>query len=231
VRGVVERVLVGIEDWAEAGTLNPLRLLVMHHPALTAAERAAFDAVLEQTPDGGDVRYDLPQPKWWFLHHAVERGFLLHGTTAREATELRTHDTGDAYGLPVTGLFATDDAIWPLYFATVNRANLLHGYINTAVRVGRTSRYLFSIGADPRDPASWTTGSVFLLPAGTFRRTRDTRELISEVPVAPRARLEVEPADFPFREDTLRHHAGDTPRRVVLRHALRLSRRARRRAA
>jgi hypothetical protein len=32
-----------------------------------APHAAAFDALLERTPDGGVVDYDLPQPRWWWL--------------------------------------------------------------------------------------------------------------------------------------------------------------------
>jgi len=89
------------------------------------------------------------------------------------------------------------------------------------VHVRSESRYLFSIGSDPRRPESWTTGTVYALPRTTFRPTPGSRELVSEVPVGPRARLVVHPDDFPFRALTLRHHPGETPRRVAVRNALR----------
>ena len=61
--------------------------------------------------------------------------------------------------------------------------------------------------------------------AGSFRRTGSSRELVSDTAVEPRARLAVTPEDFPFRSRTIEHGAGDTPGRVVLRHALRPARR------
>jgi hypothetical protein len=192
---------------------------------LPAEEQAAFDELLDATPPGAQIDYRLAQPKWWFLHHAVSRGLVLHGTNERELTELRVRANGDAFGAPVTALFASDDAIWPLYFATVDRAQLRHGYINWAMHVRGTSRYIFSIGADPNDPASWTDGVVHLLPADTFTRTGETRELVSAELVRPRAYLPVAPGDFPFRAQTIGHEAGATPRRVALRHALRPPRR------
>jgi hypothetical protein len=215
--GIVDR----LDTWAEYSRLNPWRLLVMPHPTLSAKDRGVFDELLDATPTGTRIDYGLPQPKWWFLHHAVSRGLLLHGTNERELTELRTRATGDAFGAPVTALFASDDAIWPLYFATVNRARLRHGYVNWATHVRGASRYIFSIGADPQDPASWTDGVVHLLPAATFTRTGTTRELVSAEPVSPRATLAVTPDDFPFRAQTIGHEAGATPRRVAVRHALR----------
>ena len=219
--GIVDR----LDTWAEYSRLNPWRLLVMPHPELAPEDRAAFDELLEATPLGAPIDYNLPQPKWWLLRHAIGRGLLLHGTNERELTELRTRANGDAFGAPVTALFASDDAVWPLYFATVNRAHLQYGYINWATHVRGTSRYIFSIGADPDDPASWTDGVVHLLPAESFTRTGRTRELVSAEPVRPRASLPVSPDDFPFRAQTIQHGAGDTPRRVVLRHAFRSPRR------
>ena len=219
--GIVDR----LDTWAEYSRLNPWRLLVMPHPELSPQDCAAFDELLDATPAGARIDYRLSQPRWWFLQRAIGRGLLLHGTNERELTELRTRANGDAFGAPVKALFASDDAIWPLYFATVNRAHLQHGYINWATHVRGTSRYIFSIGADPHDASSWTDGVVHLLPAGSFTRTGQTRELVSPEPVHPRASLPVTPDDFPFRAQTVQHGVGDTPRRVVLRHALRGARR------
>jgi hypothetical protein len=200
---------------------NPMRLLRMPHPVLTDADRAAFDGLLARTPEGGAVDYDLPQPKWWFLHHLVRSGYLLHGSNEAEIEEFRTRDNFDANGKPVTAFFASDDAIWPLYFATVNRP-FAQSYINWCEHVGDASRYLFSIGSDPSDERSWTPGTIYVLPRGTFTQTPGSRELVSRVPVRPRARLRVEPDDFPLRGRTRGHRRGDSVRKVVWRNAVRL---------
>ncbi len=221
----MNRLVARLDASAERSRLNPYRLLVMPHPRLSETDRLAFDQLLAATPDGGDIAYGLPQPKWWFLHHAARSGLLLHGTNESGLDVLGTRATGDAYGAPVDAVFASDDAIWPLYFATVRRSALRFGYINWAVHVRDTSRYVFSIGADPTDPDSWSDGTIYLLPAASFRRTGSSRELVSEVPVRPRARLAVTPEDFPFRPQTIEHSSGDTPVRVVVRHALRPARR------
>jgi hypothetical protein len=217
----LSRLTTRLDAWAEYSRLNPYRFLVMRNPALSDTDRAAFDRLLTATPDGGDVAYDLDQPKWWFLHHAVQSGLLLHGTNEGGLEKLGTRATGDAHGAPVNAAFATDDAIWPLYFATVRRAGLRYGYINWATHVRGASRYIFSIGADPADPGSWSDGTIYLLPAASFRQTPSSREFVSSEPVKVRARLAVSPDDFPFRDQTIEHGPDATPMRIVLRHALR----------
>ena len=200
---------------------NPWRLIPVRHPVLTEADRAAFDELLARTPPGGVVDYDLPQPKWWFLHHQIERGFLVHGSNEPAIDEFQTRANLDAHQQPIEAVFASDDAIWPLYFAVVNRP-FAESYINWCEHVGAKSRYIFSIGSDPHDERSWTTGTIYLLPRATFRATPSSRELVSEVPVRPRARLTVKPTDFPLRNRTRGHRRGESVRSVVLRHALRL---------
>ena len=201
--------------------LNLWRLLVLRDPELGAADRAAFDELLEATPARGLVDYRLRQPRWWFLHHLVRAGYLLHGTNQPGIEEFRTRANNDAHGQPVDAVFASDDAVWPLYFAVVDRS-FAHSYINWCEHVPGASRYLFSIGSDPRDERSWCDGTIYVLPAAPFTPTPESRELVSPVPVRPRARLRVSPNDFPFRRQTRGHRKSDTPRSVSIRNALRL---------
>jgi hypothetical protein len=189
-------------------------------PRLAPDDEHAFDGLMARTPPGALVDYDLPQPKWLFLHHQIRCGFLAHGSNHAAIDEFRVRDQFDAHGAPVRAVFASDDAIWPIYFAVVDRA-FAQSYINWCEHVPGASRYLFSIGSDPRDGRSWTSGTIYLLPRETFRATPDSRELVSETPVRPRARVSVSPDDFPLRSRTRGHRRGDSVRKVALLHALR----------
>lgn len=209
------------ESWLETSRLNPIGLLRMRWPRISTEDARAFDELMASTPEGGEIAYDLQQPKWVFLHHLVQRGFLLHGSNEHGIGEFRTRATRDAHGAPIDAVFATDDAIWPLYFAVVRREGLEHGYINWCVHVRGESRYLFSIGRDPRSEDAWADGTIYILPGDTFRPTPESRELVSLVPLRPRARLGVELDDFPFRRRTMEHGEGATPTTVVRRSALR----------
>ena len=210
-----------LEHWLETSRLNPTGLLRMRHPRVSEELALAFDQLLERTPPGGESDYRVAASKWWFLHHLIGRGYLLHGSNERTIERFRTRPNRDAYGKPIDAVFASDDAIWPLYFAVVRREGLDHGYINWCVHVRGESRYLFSIGRDPRADEAWTQGMVYILPAATFTPTAGSRELTSLVPVEPRARLVVEPEDFPFRSRTMRHDRRATPSSVWRRCALR----------
>jgi hypothetical protein len=210
-----------IDSWLERSRLNPLGLLRMPHPAISPEQAQAFDTVLDATPEGGRIDYRLETPKWVFLHHLVGHGYVLHGSNEAGIDEFRTRQTFDAHDVPIDAVFASDDAIWPLYFAVVRREGLEHGYINWCVHVGGESRYLFSIGRDPSLDEAWTPGVVYVLPGETFTATPNSRELVSLVPVRARARLAVEPHDFPFRSRTVRHGKGATPSTVVRRVAVR----------
>jgi hypothetical protein len=208
-------------SWPETSRLNPAGLLRMRWPEISPDEARGFDELLAATSMGAEIPYDLPQPKWVFLHHLVHSGYLLHGSNERSIDRFRTRATRDAHGNPIEAVFASDDAIWPLYFAVVRREGNAHGYINWCVHVRGESRYLFSIGRDPRAPEAWTDGTMYILPGDTFQPTPESRELVSLVPVQPRARLHVEPDDFPFRARTMAHGEGDTPSTVARRSALR----------
>ena len=205
----------------ERSRLNPVGLLRMRRPAISALEADEFDRLLAATPEGGEIAYGLSRPKWVFLHHLLQRGYFLHGSNEAGIEEFRTRPQRDAHGDPIEALFASDDAIWPLYFAVVRREGNTYGYINWCVHVRNESRYLFSIGRDPNVPDAWMEGWIYVLPGDTFRPTPESRELVSLVPVRPRARLRIEPDDFPFRRRTMGHGRSATPHTVTRRAALR----------
>ena len=148
--------------------LEPVAAARRAPPVRSARRPGGVRRAARGTPEGGVVDYDLPQPKWWFLHHQIQRGYLVHGSNEPAIEEFRDRANFDAHGEPIEAVFASDDAIWPIYFAVVNRP-VAQSYINWCEHVGDASRYIFSIGSDPRDERSWTTGTIYLLPRATFR--------------------------------------------------------------
>ena len=81
---------------------NPWQLLRVPHPKLSDADQSEFDALLARTPEGGIVDYELAQPKWWFVHHHLRRGYLAHGSNEATIDEFRTRQTFDAHAVPMS---------------------------------------------------------------------------------------------------------------------------------
>jgi hypothetical protein len=200
--------------------MNLWRLHPVSFPDVSPYERE-FDDLIAATPPGDTVAYASGAPRWWFLHHLIRRGFVLHGSNDTEIAEFTPRGNFDAHNVRrVEGVFASDDAIWPIYFATADRTTEPRGLINWCEHAGRGARYLFALEGEP----SWIHGAVYALPRETFEATPSSRELISFVPVQPRLRVLVTPDDFPLREKTIGFRRGESVRRVSIRHALRLSR-------
>jgi hypothetical protein len=196
--------------------MNLWRLHPVPFPDVSA-HAGEFDALIEATPPGAAVDYTLESPRWWFLHHLVRRAFVLHGSNNTEIEEFTPRGNYDAHNVRyVEGVFASDDAIWPIYFATADRTNEPRGLINWCEHTRSGARYLFALEGEP----SWIDGMVYALPSETFEATPSSRELVSFVPVRPRLRVPVTPADFPLRDKTIGFRRGESVRRVSIRHAL-----------
>jgi len=110
-------------------------------------------------------------------------------------------------------VFATSDPIWAMFYAVVDRARfpitLANGCIVLLDGEGQAGvpYYFFSISREPLRQRPWRTGHVYFLPAEPFvEQPPDTYagqaarvpQLASPIAVAPVARLEVAPDDFPF---------------------------------
>ena len=198
-----------------------MNLWRLHHVAFpdVSAYAEQFDALIDGTPEGGIVAYRADAPRWWFLHHLVRRGFVLHGSNSSAIEQFEPRGNFDAHNVRhVEGVFASDDAIWPIFFATADRRIEPRGLINWCEHVGDGARYLFALEGEP----SWIDGMIYALPSATFEATPGSRELVSFVAVRPRLRVAVTPDDLPLRDKAIGFRRGESVRRVSIRHALRL---------
>lgn len=193
---------------------------VVEGPRLAVDESSARlfdDALTAAALTDGLVEYRLPYPKHELLSYLVHRrGLLAHGSNLDNIALFEPRESNDS-GTYLTGVYAADDGIWPMFFATVARGGGRLGLCNGVLHIGGGARlrrfYLFSITKDPADPASWTEGTVYLLPRETFRHSWGN-EWVSDVPVRPVARLCVTPEDFPFRQATVRFSIGEPLSRI-----------------
>jgi hypothetical protein len=188
---------------------------------VSAEAAAAFDGLFERTLARGPaeaVDYTLPYPKYLFLEHLAQtRGLMLHGSTLDNLEELRpvrlsrdSREFGDQ-----DAIYATQDPLWVLFFAVLNR-DILHGQImNGAIQLRGADgsllrRYFYCLDAASVRSNPWKAGAVYLLTGEGFEPDPGlsgvrvgSYELICthwirRSAMVPLARLPVEPGDFPF---------------------------------
>jgi hypothetical protein len=179
-----------------------------------------FDELLAEATARGvatPIDYRLAEPLWQFLCHAADDGrFVLHGSGDPdiEVFEPRPSNDIDEFGAR-TAVYASDDGLWPMYFAIVNRP-VVRALLNACFRHAPADDlrvswsepfYFFSINADAFDTQPFRNGTVYLLPADGFEpqpiQIRDGRrisigQLANPEPVRPVAKVTVRPEDFPF---------------------------------
>ena len=188
----------------------------------TEDDEAAFDRLVHavDAAGGAEVEYDAAPPKHAFLRYLLEhRAVLLHGTGDADITIFEPRRQTDYDNRWTYGVFATDDAVWPIFFAVVNRPVAL-SLVNGCSRRDGRSGYYFSIGTDPRRPNAWRTGWIYVLPRPSFTQHPAGAEWLSPTAVRPLARLRVEPSDFPFLGDVAEHRLGEPVGRIVVRATL-----------
>jgi len=193
------------------------------------ARREAFDALVADAR-AGDGTVDAaacPYPVHELLTHLVTaHHLLLHGSNDAALDVLDPRPAQD-YDTELLAVVATDDGIWPIFYAVVAREGIEEVF-TACTHLGRGSRlrrfYMFAMGADPNLPTSWTQGVVYALPRTGFRREWG-HEWVNPEPVRPVLRIPVGPEDFPLRDAVVGLSSPEEFRRVS--HHLRAAKRER----
>lgn len=188
---------------------------------LDASTKRAYDALFENAVAQGAVSpfaFAGPRAKCEFMQYLSQsRQLLWHGSNQPDLAELAPRDQFDFNDSPVRAVFATNDAIWSMFFAIVHRASFFGSMRNACLVVrGRPERryYFFSVNGDWLTKNLWSTGTAYALPRDTFRQTdaADVRfdEYVSETAVKPLFKLTVTPADFPFLAQVAGHDESES---------------------
>jgi hypothetical protein len=172
--------------------------------ATAGARRGTFEDLIAHARDG-DGTLDsaaCPYPLHELLTHlALEHGLLLHGSNNATLDVLEPQPARD-WDTELLAVVASDDGIWPLFYAVVARDRVEHVF-TACMHLGRPPRlrrfYMFAIGGDPSASGSWTEGAVYALPRAGFRREWG-HEWVNPHPVRPELRIPVRPEDFPLRD-------------------------------
>lgn len=180
-------------------------------------------------PPGSSELLQPPQPTTTYLRWlAVHRPVLFHGSQRRNLTQLRPdrESTDRTEFGNQRAVFASDDPVWAMWFALLRRGPGFRSTRNGvwSIRGNREHRaYFFSVDSDQPDHELLTDGWLYVLPQQGFTahpplaRLLQPGEWVNPQPVEPLARLAVTPADFPFADRIVRHHADDSMLNTLLR--------------
>jgi hypothetical protein len=204
--------------------------------SVDVATQSAIDRFLQAEADAAGGLLDVDEllldvggvTLWKFLCGLADtRTIAFHGTgdPGIESFEPRQPIDYAPFGHQ-KAVFATSDPIWSMFYAIVDRARyeitLNNGCIALLDSEGRPGppHYYFSISSGALEQRPWRTGYVYLLPAEGFveqpagafgGQVARVPQLASPVAVAPRARVQVAPEDFPF----LAHIRGHDDERLA----------------
>ena len=202
-------------------------------PEAARAFDATIDAALAQGP-GAEIEYGLPFPKYLFLDYLAEkRGMMLHGSTHRDLAALEpirnSRDASEFGDQPA--IYATQDPLWALFFAVLDRSQLEGSISNGAIRLKGDDgtfirRYYFCINAVSLRRNPWKPGAIYILPGDHFEPdpTQEGMKVgiytllathwLCRTAVQPLARLLVQPADFPFLNRVWGYDAASFEKRM-----------------
>lgn len=147
---------------------------------------------------------------------AEQRPVLFHGSNRAdlEALEpIRLSRDATAFGNQ-QAVYATSDPVWAIYFAVLRRGkgfSTRNGSMAPAAAGVYPRWYFFSLNPPRAAEARFGDGSLYVLPRDGFASQPplggliDTAQWVSAEAVRPLVRIEVGPADFPFRDLVVTH--------------------------
>lgn len=175
-------------------------------------KRARLDAYYQSVimlAGGAFVTYDLPYPKYELLAYLTARQpVLLHGSNNPDIALFEPRQAIDATESgSQRAVYAASDALVPIWFAVIDRTRSYGSApfaISSLMRWRETNSgqrikvYYFAVSAEALRQQPWTAGAVYILPRATFVADEEDVQWLSREPVAPLARVRLEPADFPL---------------------------------
>lgn len=206
--------------------LRLARLPSLRPPVVDPEAEARFAAAADALLAGEDV--EVPEPRLDFLRWLAEnRPVVFHGSPHADlhelSTERKSRDT-TTWGNQ-QAVYGSTDPVWSIYFACLRRdrgwTGTRNGSMGQAGGPLYPRYYFFLHNRGSAAPDRFGPGSLYLLSPETFVADEplagaiDTAHLVSREPVTPLARLEVTPADFPFR-DRIRYYRDGEPSWVSL---------------
>ena len=190
---------------------------------LSKEQQAAFESLIDSTPPGSFIDYQLNNPKWQFLSYLCKsRNLVLHGSQNLDINEVEPRLANDPKAFSgQEAIYATTDGILVIYFAIINRRKFQLSLFNSCIDIHLSPDqmigplYFFSITYSALLQKPWCDGAIYILPRETFEQepaqqmmgaTIQFPQWISFRPARPIAKLRVQPQDFPFLAEIHGHN-------------------------
>jgi hypothetical protein len=151
--------------------------------SLSAEQQAAFESLIDSTPQGSFIDYQLKDPKWQFLSYLCKsRSLVLHGSQNLDIVEVEPRLANDIKAFSgQDAIYATTDGIWVIYFAMINRRKFKLSLFNSCMDIRLSPDrmigplYFFSITYSALIQKPWCDGAVYLLPRETSNKNRHNK--------------------------------------------------------
>jgi len=186
--------------------------------AISKDEEQFFNDLYESALNQSDkvIHYHSSIPKYKFLYYlSLHKGVVFHGSNNKEIISFEPREQTLYNGELAKAVFATNDAIWPFFYATLQKDYIVGDIRNAAlITNGKKTFHFYSLTKSTKAKDPWTNGIIYLLPKDSFtyigKGVIQFNEWISTQPVSPIAKLEVQPKDFYFLNKVGTHNANES---------------------
>jgi len=184
--------------------------------SFTKQEISDFEQIIDHAyQHEGNIQYTSEYAKYRFLQYVtVKKQMLLHGSNHKNITEFVPRKQTLFNGEYVEAVFSTKDGFLPIFFAVLNRNNVIGSFRNGCFMSRNKRFYYFSINSETLRNEPWTEGIVYILPERHFSKVEkgivSFDEWISETPVQPELKLPVDFNDFLYQKKIAIHNNNES---------------------
>jgi len=188
------------------------------HIKISKEEAQFFNEFYESALNQSDkvIQYHSSIPKYKFLYYlSLHKGVVFHGSNNKAIACFEPREQTLYNGDMAKAVFATNDPIWPFFYATLQKDHIVGDIRNAAlITNGKKTFHFYSLTKATKAKNPWTPGIIYLLPKDSFTYIGNGiiqfNEWISTQAVSPIAKLEVQPSDFYFLNKVGTHNANES---------------------